>query len=130
MKITIISGSHRAEVQSLKVEKFIQKTLEAGICDEAPILSFADNPLPLWDQCVWDGDDKWTNLLTPLREQLSSSDGFVVITPEWHGQVPAGLKNLFLLIIKNELVQKPAWIFAVSSGDWGSYPFAELRMSS
>ena len=130
MKITIISGSHRAEAQSLKVAKFIQKTLEAGICDEAPILSLADNPLPLWDQGVWDGDDKWMNLLTPLREQLSSSDGFVVITPEWHGQVPAGLKNLFLLSSKNELGHKPAMIVAVSSGDGGAYPVAELRMSS
>lgn len=130
MKITIISGSHRAEAQSLKVAGFIQKTLEAGICDEAPILSLADNPLPLWDQGVWDGDDKWTKLLTPLREQLSSSDGFVVITPEWHGQVPAGLKNLFLLCSKNELGHKPAMIVAVSSGDGGATPVAELRMSS
>ena len=130
MKITIISGSHRVNAQSLKVAKFIQKTLEAGLCDEAPILSLADNPLPLWDQGVWDGDEKWTDLLTPLREQLASSDGFVVISPEWHGQVPAGLKNLFLLCSKNELGHKPAMIVSVSSGDGGAYPIAELRMSS
>jgi len=130
MKITIISGSHRSESQSLKVAGFIKKTLEAGICDEAPILSLADNPLPLWDQGVWDGDEKWTELLAPLREQLASSDGFVVIAPEWHGQVPAGLKNLFLLSSKNELGHKPAMIVAVSSGDGGAYPVAELRMSS
>ncbi len=130
MKITIISGSHRANAQSLKVAKFIQTQLEAGLCDEAPILSLADNPLPLWDQGVWDGDEKWAALLTPLREQLASSDGFVVITPEWHGQVPAGLKNLFLLCSKNELGHKPAMIVAVSSSDGGAYPIAELRMSS
>jgi len=130
MKITIISGSHRSESQSLKVAGFIKKTLEASICDEAPILSLADNPLPLWDQGVWDGDEKWTGLLAPLREQLASSDGFVVIAPEWHGQVPAGLKNLFLLSSKNELGHKPAMIVAVSSGDGGAYPVAELRMSS
>lgn len=130
MKITIISGSHRAASQSIKVAKFIQQTLEAGICDEAPILNLANNPFPLWDQGVWDGDEKWTALLTPLREQLSSSDGFVVVTPEWHGQVPAGLKNLFLLSSKNELGHKPAMIVAVSAGDGGAYPIAELRMSS
>jgi len=130
MKITIISGSHRAEAQSLKVARVIKQTLEAGLCDEADILSLADNPIPLWDQGVWDGDDKWTELLTPLRERLASSDAFVVITPEWHGQVPAGLKNLFLLCSKNELGHKPAMIVAVSSGDGGAYPVAELRMSS
>ena len=130
MKITIISGSHRANAQSLKVAKVIQETLEAGICDEAPILSLADNPIPLWDQGVWDGDEKWQALLTPIKEQLASSDAFVIITPEWHGQVPAGLKNLFLLCSKNELGHKPAMLVAVSSGDGGAYPIAELRMSS
>ena len=94
------------------------------------IISLAGNPLPLWDQGVWDGDEKWTTLLTPIRETLASSDGFVVISPEWHGQVPAGLKNFFLLFGKNELGHKPALIVTVSSGSGGSYPVAELRMSS
>jgi NAD(P)H-dependent FMN reductase len=130
MKITIISGSHRSNAQSLKVANYIKKTLVDGICDEADILSLAGNPLPLWDQGVWDGEEKWEALLNPLREQLASSDGFVVITPEWHGQVPAGLKNFFLLFNKNQLGHKPALIVSVSSGDGGAYPVAELRMSS
>ncbi|MGD8743649.1 MAG: NAD(P)H-dependent oxidoreductase [Granulosicoccaceae bacterium] len=130
MKITIISGSHRPNAQSLKVASYIKRTLEDGICEEAGILSLADNPLPLWDQGVWDGDEKWEALLEPLRAQLAASDGFVVITPEWHGQVPAGLKNFFLLFNKNQLGHKPALIVSVSAGDGGAYPVAELRMSS
>lgn len=130
MKITIISGSHRPQGQSHKVAAFIQQTLLDGICDECTIFSLADNPLPLWDQGVWDGDEKWNELLTPIREELASSDAFVVISPEWHGQVPAGLKNFFLLFGKNELGHKPAMIVAVSSADGGAYPVAELRMSS
>jgi NAD(P)H-dependent FMN reductase len=88
------------------------------------------NPLPLWDQGVWEGEAKWKALLTPIKQELASSDAFVVIAPEWHGQVPAGLKNFFLLFGKNELGHKPAMIVSVSSGDGGSYPVAELRMSS
>lgn len=130
MKVTIISGSHRPQGQSHKVAAFIQQTLLDGICDECAIVSLADNPLPLWDQGVWEGDEKWNTLLTPIREELASSDAFVVISPEWHGQVPAGLKNFFLLFGKNELGHKPALIVAVSSGDGGAYPVAELRMSS
>ena len=130
MKVTIISGSHRPQGQSHKVAAFIQQTLLNGICDECAIVSLADNPLPLWDQGVWDGDEKWNELLTPIREELASSDAFVVISPEWHGQVPAGLKNFFLLFGKNELGHKPAMIVAVSAGDGGAYPVAELRMSS
>jgi len=129
MKISIISGSHRNNSQSIKVAKHIQSVLNAdGV--ETDILDLANNPLPLWDESVWEGDQKWVDLMTPIKEQLSSSDAFVVIAPEYHGQVPSGLKNLFLLISKNEVGHKPALITAVSSGDGGSYPIAELRMSS
>ncbi len=130
MKITIISGSHRENSQSSKVARHIQKTLENGICEETWLLDLANNPLPLWDQGLWEGDEKWVELLTPIREQLAASDAFVVISPEWHGQVPAGLKNFFLLFSKNELGHKPAMIVTVSSADGGAYPVAELRMSS
>jgi len=130
MKISIINGSHRENSQSLKVAKYIQGVLDAGISEQSWLCSLASNPLPLWDQGVWDGDPKWQELLPPIKEQLSSSDAFVVITPEWHGQVPAGLKNFFLLFGKNELGHKPALIVSVSAGDGGAYPVAELRMSS
>ena len=130
MKITIISGSHRENSQSARVAKYYQKVMLAGICDEAPIIDLANNPLPLWDQGIWDGDPAWTERLAPYRETLSSSDGFVVISPEWHGQVPAGLKNFFLIFGKNELGHKPAKIVTLSSADGGAYPVAELRSSS
>lgn len=131
MKITVISGSHRNNAQSLKVARHIQQRLQQqGICEENWLFSLAGNPLPLWDQGVWDGDEKWDALLRPLKAELASSDAFVVVTPEWHGQVPAGLKNFFLLATKNELGHKPALIVAVSNGDGGAYPVAELRMSS
>lgn len=130
MKITIICGSHRTDSQSLKVARYYQKVMLNGICDEAPVINLADKPFPLWDQGIWDGDEAWTELLTPYRQMLSSSDGFVVISPEYHGQVPAALKNFFLIFGKNELAHKPAKIVTVSSGDGGAYPVAELRMSS
>jgi len=131
MKITIISGSHRQNSQSRKVADHIQATLLAErLCDEAEIYSLEGNPLPLWDQGIWEGDEKWETLLAPLRETLQQSDAFVVIAPEWHGQVPAGLKNFFLIAGKNEVGHKPALIVTVSSADGGAYPVAELRMSS
>ncbi|WP_456445336.1 NADPH-dependent FMN reductase [Thiolapillus sp.] len=131
MKITIISGSHRANSQSRKVADHIQKTLlDEGICEQAEIFSLEGNPLPLWDQGIWEGEEKWERLLAPLRKILQESDAFVIIAPEWHGQVPAGLKNFFLITGKNEVGHKPALIVTVSSADGGAYPVAELRMSS
>jgi len=130
MKISIISGSHRENSQSHKVAKVIQRILEAGICDETWLFNLAGNPLPLWDEGVWNNEQRWQDVLDPIKEQLASSDAFVIISPEWHGQVPAGLKNFFLLFGKNELGHKPAQIVTVSSADGGSFPVAELRMSS
>jgi NAD(P)H-dependent FMN reductase len=131
MKITIISGSHRNNSQSLKVANYIKKTLQnEKLCDESWLFSLSGNPLPLWDEGIWKGDEAWQNLLEPISAELDSSDGFVVIAPEWHGQVPAGLKNFFLLWGKGELAHKPALIVTVSSADGGAYPVAELRMSS
>ena len=130
MKISIISGSHRNPSQSEKVARHIEKTLQQEHGVETWLYTLADNPLPLWDQSLWENNPEWDQRLAPIREQLTSSDGFVIVSPEWHGQVPAGLKNFFLLFNRFELGHKPAMIVAVSSADGGSYPVAELRMSS
>jgi NAD(P)H-dependent FMN reductase len=131
MKISIISGSHRHESQSFKVAKVIERSLkENQLCEETYLFNLAGNPLPLWDQGIWDGDPDWKARLEPISKELSESDAFVIISPEWHGQVPAGLKNFFLLWGKGELAHKPALIVTVSNGDGGAYPVAELRMSS
>ncbi len=131
MKISIISGSHRQDSQSEKVARFIERTLqEKQPSDESWLFSLKGNPLPLWEESIWEGDPEWQERLAPISEQLASSDGFVVIAPEWHGQVPAGLKNFFLMWGKGELAHKPALIVTVSSADGGAYPVAELRMSS
>lgn len=131
MKISIISGSHRNPSQSEKVARYIEVLLKNEFSNIDPfVYSLADNPLPLWDQSVWESDPEWVERLDPLKKQFSQSDAFVIITPEWHGQVPSGLKNLFLLFSRFEFGHKPAFIVSVSSGDGGAYPVAELRMSS
>jgi NAD(P)H-dependent FMN reductase len=132
MKIGIICGSHRPDSQSGKVGRYIDQALrDQAVCDSTWIFDLAGNPLPLWDEGVWSGDEKWEYMLKPLREQLSSSDAFVIVSPEWHGMVPAGLKNFLLMwTAGGELAHKPALIVTVSTADGGSYPVAELRMSS
>jgi NAD(P)H-dependent FMN reductase len=131
MKITIISGSHRNNSQSEKVSRFIEKTLlDKELCNETWLYTLAGNPLPLWDEGVWDKDADWEARLNPIREQLQSCDGLVIVAPEWHGQVPAGLKNFFLMLSRFDVGHKPAMIVTVSSADGGAYPVAELRMSS
>ena len=132
MKIGIISGSHRLQSQSEKVARWIERSLvEEGHATETWLFNLADNPLPLWDEGIWEGDPDWSARLAPLSEQLQSCDGFVVVSPEWHGMAPSGLKNFFLVFTGGgELAHKPALIVTVSVADGGSFPVAELRMSS
>ncbi len=132
MKLGIICGSHRDNSQSSKVARYIERTLLAQkACDEVYLFDLAGNPLPLWDEGIWNGDPTWQEQLAPISEQLHGCDGFVVVAPEWHGMVPAGLKNFFLIFTGGgELAHKPALIVTVSVADGGSFPIAELRMSS
>lgn len=129
MKIGIISGSHRNPSQSEKVANHLDQCLK-NLEIDTWFYSLASNPLPLWDQSIWEGDKNWVERLDPLKQALKSCDGFVVVSPEWHGQVPSGLKNFFLMFGHAELGHKPALLAAVSAGEGGAYPIAELRMSS
>lgn len=131
MKITIISGSHRKESQSIKIAGVVQKALEKyKKCDEYYLIDLYGSSLPLWHENIWESKSRSAELLGQISNQLLSSDAFVIISPEWHGMVPSGLKNFFLMWGKGELAHKPALIITLSSGDGGSYPVAELRMSS
>lgn len=130
MKIGIIVGSHRENSQSSKVAKFLDARLKAlNLSPQSYIFDLAGNPLPLWDESVWSNGDVWQEKWAPVAKELQSCDGFVVISPEWGGMVPAALKNFFLLTTPKEVGHKPALITAVSSGIGGSFPVAELRTS-
>jgi NAD(P)H-dependent FMN reductase len=131
MKFGIITGSHRVTSQSAKVAAFVQSMLRDMLpAVEVFALDLAQKKLPFWDEGVWSGDLEWKQIWGPLAEELKSCDGFVVISPEYHGMVPSSLKNFFMLAGKDELGHKPGLIVAVSSGRGGSYPVAELRLSS
>jgi NAD(P)H-dependent FMN reductase len=129
MKLVVISGSHRNNSESERVANYIHNVLvNRKLSSE--IVSLAGNPLPLWDEGVWSNEQKWQEKWNPVAEKLRNAQGFVVISPEWSGMVPPGLKNFFLLCSPDEVGHKPALIVSVSSGVGGSYPVAELRHSS
>lgn len=129
MKFIIVSGSHRSNAQSDRVANYIAEELRAAH-DDAAIVSLANNPLPLWDEGVWGDDPKWKSLWGPISKELRAADALVVVTPEWSGMVPPGLKNFFLLCSSGDVGHKPALIVSISSGVGGSYPVTELRISS
>lgn len=131
MKIGIISGSHRQNAQSDKIAEFMKSEIESKHeGTQAWIYSLKGNPLPLWDESIWEGNPEWVERLAPIKAELNECDAFIIIAPEWHGQIPSGLKNFFLIFGKEEIGHKPALITAISAGQGGTYPVAELRMAS
>ena len=131
MKLVIVSGSHRAEAQSDRISQVLSGRVSAlGLFEQVDILSLSKNPLPLWDETIYAGSQEWKAMLAPRKAILKAADAVVVVSPEWNGMVPAGLKNFFLLFGAAELGHKPGLIVSVSAGQGGSYPVSELRMSS
>ena len=130
MRIAIIVGSHRPGSQSSRVGSYIAADL-ARIDGTVAVdtIDLAGNPLPLWDESVWQGESELTALWKPWRDTLRKADGLVIIAPEWAGMVPPGLKNFLLFAGPKEVGHKPALIVAVSASRGGSYPVNELRTS-
>ncbi len=131
MKYAIVMGSHRENSQSLKVGKYIEnriKTLQPDA--ETYLLNLQTANLPMWDEGLWKGDEKWKTIWSPIAAELQTCDAIIPITPEWSGMATPMLKNFFLLASTNELGHKPGMIVSVSSGRGGSYPVNELRTSS
>lgn len=130
MKFSIIIGSHREKSESAKVAHYLEERLkDLKLCDQIYTLDLGGNPLPLWDESVWKNGEKWQEKWNPVAKELQESDAVILISPEWAGMVPAGLKNFLLLCSTKELGHKPALITSVSAGINGAYPISELRMS-
>ncbi len=129
MKLAIISGSHRQKSQSRKVADFMaERMIQMEV--KPWVLDLAEANFPFWDEGVWSGEEKWKKIWSPVAQELSSCDGFVVISPEWSGMATPALKNFFLLASSRELGHKPGLITTVSSGIGGSFPINEIRTSS
>lgn len=128
-KVTIICGSQRPNAQSAKVMRFVRGQLEEHSNAEVYELDLAQTQLPFWidtDEAKSVQDVLWA----PIKDQIITSIGLVVIAPEWNGMVPPALKNFFLYCTDHELADRPAMIVGVSSGNGGTSPASELRLSS
>ncbi len=130
MQIAIIVGSHRNDSQSSRVGRYVAGDLSRiDPAVSVDTIDLAGNPLPLWDESIWQGGSDLAAAWKPYRDRLRAADGFVIIAPEWAGMVPPGLKNFLLFAGPKEVGHKPALIVAVSASRGGSYPVNELRTS-
>jgi len=129
MQIAIIVGSHRKDSQSAKVARFLASQLMSLGEHNCWICDLGKEPLPLWDEEIGSDAPQWSGLKA-LTEKVDAADAFIMIAPEWHGMVPAALKNFFLVCGGASFAHKPALPVGVSVGPGGTYPINELRTSS
>lgn len=134
-KITVIGGSNRSEAQSHRIAEIATAKLNGilGDAGSAELLSLRDVAIPIWDESKWSADKPadsfWASEWPKISEGLKSSDGFVIVTPEWHGMASPMVKNLLCCCDGRELAFKPGYLISVSGSIGGAYPVAELRMS-
>jgi NAD(P)H-dependent FMN reductase len=130
MNYFVLVGSDRERSQSAKVAAYISDLLYVRTGTAPHVLNLSQTILPPWDADRLRHDNAAASTWAPNRDALAAASGVVIVTPEWNGMVPPGVKNFFLWCSTNEVAHKPALIVAVSATFGGSYPVAELRMSS
>ena len=130
LKFAIISGSTRKkDPQSSKVAKYIKTHIENELQQNTYLLDLSEVALKYWDETFWTDYANFDANWTAASSEIRSSDGIVVVAPEWNGTTPPALKNVFHLATKGEMANKPGLIVSVSSGINGAYPIVELRSS-
>ena len=131
MKFAIIAGSHRQDSQSTRIATYIEKQIIQDDAHKTYMLDLKANPLPMWDESVWESNPNWKKVWDPISQELITCDAIILVVPEWAGMVPPGVKNLLLLCGGGpQLADKPGLIVGISSGLGGTYPIAELRVNS
>ncbi|OUU26487.1 MAG: hypothetical protein CBB97_07880 [Candidatus Endolissoclinum sp. TMED37] len=131
MKISIISTSHRKNSESIRVSEIMKKIILKIDKDiKCYNLDMFKKKIPLWTSDKEKNSKFWDKEFKKISSELISSDGFIIIVPEYGGMATPNSKNFFLVFNNGELFHKPGLIISVSSGTGGAYPISELRSSS
>ncbi|MBL0341474.1 MAG: NAD(P)H-dependent oxidoreductase [Bacteroidetes bacterium] len=116
-KIIVISASVRAGRQSHKVALYFKNYIEENQLGIAEILDLKEFGFPLFEERLSALIDPPSNVVE-FAQKIKSSDGVIIVTPEYNGGYPASLKNVIDLLYK-EWFHKPVAISTVSEGVFG-----------
>ena len=116
-RISIISSSIRTERKSHNVALYFQKYLTDNYSTNAEILDLKSYNFPIFEAPLkYQSSPSLTAL--EFKNKIISSDGIIIVTPEYNGSIPASLKNVLDLLYE-EWHRKPIAFSTVSSGDFG-----------
>lgn len=116
-KIVIISPSVRKGRLSHRVALYFKNFLEGKKTGPVEILDLAQYDFPLFDERL-SRQESPTAAMVDFSKRIISSDGVIIITPEYNGGYPASLKNAVDLLYA-EWQRKPVAFVTVSDGNFG-----------
>jgi NAD(P)H-dependent FMN reductase len=117
MHISIISASVREGRNSHRVALFFKKYIEDNSLATVEILDLQAYQFPVFDERLRLQKNPLPKTLE-FAEKIKTSDGVLIVTPEYNGGYPASLKNVTDLLY-DEWRRKPIAISTVSDGVFG-----------
>lgn len=124
VKIVGIAGSLRPESYTQKTLLLATQRVEALGAD-VEILNLRQMQLPFCN-----GEDEYPDYpdVQRLRDAVSSADGLILATPEYHGSVSGVLKNALDLMSFAQLSDKVTGLMSVLGGQPNSNALNDLRL--
>ena len=115
--ISIISSSVQEGRKSHNVSLYFQNYLIENKLATTNIIDLKAYNFPLFQGPLKTMKNPDKNILE-FADKIKSSDGIIIVTPEYNGGYPASLKNVIDLLYE-EWKHKPIGIATVSSGPFG-----------
>jgi NAD(P)H-dependent FMN reductase len=115
--IAIISSSVRTERKSHRVALYFKKFIEENYVAHSEILDLNEFAFPVFNERLKFLPSP-SALLKEFSQKIISSDGILIVTPEYNGGYPASLKNA-VDVLYEEWKRKPVAITTVSEGPFG-----------
>ncbi|MCA9660071.1 MAG: NAD(P)H-dependent oxidoreductase [Myxococcales bacterium] len=124
-RIVVVSGSAREESKVHDVVRIAATTARAAGAEVREVLLHA-LALPMMDH----GDPSQGELacVKVVRESAAWANGFILVTPEYHGNMSGCLKNWFDFLYL-ELAGKLAGVIAVTGGGCGDMSITAVKNS-
>jgi NAD(P)H-dependent FMN reductase len=124
--ITVLSGSVREGRKSHFMAEIIFKTLNQKADLKTTLLDLKDYNFPVMQEV---DTDKWPVGFQAFSDQLSKSDGIVIVSPEYKNSIPGALKNALDYLQPQIFRHIPVGIATVSSGGFGGIQcLSQLRL--
>jgi NAD(P)H-dependent FMN reductase len=124
--VTVLSGSVRNERKSHYLADLIFNKLKEVESVSAILLDLKECNFPIMTDVH---TDKWPDGMKEFSDNLTDSDGIIIVSPEYKNGIPGALKNTLDYLRPQSLKHIPVAIATVSSGGLGGVNcLSQLRL--